>query len=85
MAKQYVHAALAAARDLRIGRGSGAVHYFHAQWMDRGAIGESHRDDLTITAASPPSSVWPVGPVRHRSDTRPHFSSASGRIRLGRA
>lgn len=34
MAKQYVHAALAAARDLRIGRGSGPVHHFHAQWVN---------------------------------------------------
>ncbi len=36
MAKEYVHAALAASRDLRIGKGRGPVHHFYHQWKELG-------------------------------------------------
>ncbi len=34
LAKRYVHAALAASRELRVGRGRGPVHHFHGQTHD---------------------------------------------------
>jgi hydroxymethylpyrimidine/phosphomethylpyrimidine kinase len=35
-AKAYVTAAIGAADELQIGKGSGPVHHFHAWWPKRG-------------------------------------------------